>query len=107
MLPSNGNKAQATITVYANLLWSEIITNDVLETLANPFLGDGIEVTLGEDRVNDARVLIALFGGDYCATLDEEKKLPGVSRQLKPGQRRGNIRDILRAFNPCQSSPKM
>ena len=83
------NKAQAITTAYADLLWSEIITNDVLETLTNPFLGDGIEVTLREDRVNDTRVFIALLGGDYCATLDEEKKLSSVSRQLKPGQRRG------------------
>jgi hypothetical protein len=47
---------------YADLLRSEIIANDVLETLANPFLGDGIEITFGEDRVNDHGIFIALFG---------------------------------------------
>jgi hypothetical protein len=62
MLPSNRNKAQVSTTAYADLLWSEIITNDVLETLANPFLGDGVQVTLGKNRVNDARIFIALLG---------------------------------------------
>lgn len=41
------------------------------------------------------------------ATLDKEQKLPAVSRQLTPGQTRGNLRDILPAFNPCQSPPKI
>jgi hypothetical protein len=38
------------------------MANDVLETLANAFLGDGIEIALSEDRVNDHRIFIALFG---------------------------------------------
>lgn len=54
-------RKQAAATIYTDLLWSEIIPNDVLETLPNPFLGDGVKVALGEDRVNDLRVFIALF----------------------------------------------
>lgn len=54
-------RKQATAQIYADLLWCEIIANDVLETLSNPFLGDGVKVALGEDRVNDRRVFIALF----------------------------------------------
>ena len=43
-----------------DLLRSEIIANDILETFANPFLRDGVEVTFGEDRVDDLGVPIAL-----------------------------------------------
>lgn len=54
-------RKQSTAKIYADLLRSEIIANDVLETLPNPFLRDGVKVALGEDRVNDRRVFIALF----------------------------------------------
>lgn len=54
-------RKQSTAKIYTDLLWSEIIAKDVLETLPNPFLGDGVKVALGEDRVNDRRVFIVLF----------------------------------------------
>lgn len=52
-----------------DLLRSEIIANDFLQTLANSLFGDGIKVTLGENRVNDLCVLFAGLWRDYCTKL--------------------------------------
>lgn len=44
-----------------DLLWSKVISDSFLETLANALLGDGIEVAFGKNRVDDVDKLIANF----------------------------------------------
>ena len=42
-----------------DLLRSKIMPDDILKTLANPLLGDGGKVALGQNIINDCSIFVA------------------------------------------------
>lgn len=80
--------------IETDLLRSEIIADGFLETFANPLFGDRIEIALGENRVNDAGILIACFSRDCRTKLVLTTTMKAGEPALESGATRSRTRHL-------------